>query len=138
MKRKMPRNNNKNNKGNSENIERKLLEKDEQSEYAIVTKKLGSGRFLVKLNLQNKEIMARVCGKFRKGSMKKNNMVDIGSIVLVGMREFQENNVDIIYVYNDREVRNLKKEEKIIFDIENDNGENNLKIEEDTFVFEDI
>jgi initiation factor 1A len=133
----MPRNNNKNTKKRTvENDERKLYEKNEETEYAIVTKKLGSGRFSVKLNIENKEVMARLCGKFRKGSMKKNNMVDVGSIVLVGIREYEEGAVDIVYVYNAQEVRTLRKNKSIFFEI----NENETVKEEvqDTFVFEDI
>jgi len=90
-------------------VERVLMEMTDESNYAVVTKKLGAGRFLVKLNLKKGEIIARLCGKFRKGASKKNNLVDIGTVVLVGLREFQNDAVDIVYVYNQDEARRLRK-----------------------------
>lgn len=99
--------------------ERVFVEKDDDTEYGMVVKKLGGSRFMVKLNLQEKEVMARVCGKFRKGGMKKKNMVEIGTIVLVGLRDYQDSIVDIIHVYTPEEARRMKKENTIIFDTTN-------------------
>jgi translation initiation factor 1A len=93
-----------------EKTDRRFLQKDNDTEYALVTKKLGNGRFSVKLNLQNNEVTGRLCGKFRHGGNKKTNFVDIDSVVLVGIRDFQENIVDIIYVYTHEEVRKMKKD----------------------------
>lgn len=88
---------------------RALVEKNDNTEYGLVTKKLGSSRFCVKLNMQNKEVIARVRGKFRHSREKKINWIDINSVVLVGLRDYQDNIVDIIYVYNNDEIRQLKK-----------------------------
>jgi initiation factor 1A len=136
----MPRNNNKNNKKVNDNKEQKmLLEKTDESEYAIITKKLGSGRFSAKLNMNGNQVNARLCGKFRKGAMKKNNMVDVGTVVLVGIRNYDEKNVDIIYVYSTQDVRTLEKEKKIFFDMQLIQNETiPVENEQDTFVFEDI
>ena len=38
------------------------------------------------------------------------NFIVAGSFVLVGMRDFQDNMVDIIYVYNIQDVRKLRKQ----------------------------
>ena len=91
-----------------EKTQRTLLLKDDYTEYGLVTKKLGNGRFSLALHMQNKEVIGRLCGKFRKGAAKFNNWVDVGSVVLVGIRDFQDNTVDIINVYDDREIRQLK------------------------------
>lgn len=98
----------------NKNITRNAPRKDDDHEYGRVTKKLGSGRFLVKLALQNKEVMGRLCGKFKKGAQKKDNIVDVDTVVLVGLRDFQDNVVDIVYVYKNEEVRILKKCGEII------------------------
>lgn len=89
---------------------RSLLIKTDDHEYGVVSKKLGNGRFLIKLNLTNKEVVGRLCGKFRVKSQKKNNWVDIDTVVLVGLRDFQDDVVDIVHVYTPEEVRTLKRD----------------------------
>uniref|UniRef100_A0A6C0EMC1 S1-like domain-containing protein n=1 Tax=viral metagenome TaxID=1070528 RepID=A0A6C0EMC1_9ZZZZ len=89
---------------------RKLLEKDpDNEEYAIVTKKLGDGRYRLKLNMREGETIGRLCGKMRRGKNKRQNWVDVDSVVLVGLREFQKSIVDIVHVYDPKEVRQLRK-----------------------------
>jgi len=88
---------------------RVLLLKDDDTEYGLVTKKLGNGQFSVRLNMQNREVIGRLCGKFRHGPAKKNNLVDVNTVVLVGLRDFQDSKVDIIHVYNAIEARQLRK-----------------------------
>lgn len=92
-----------------EKEQRALLKKSDDTEYGLVTKKLGGGRFTVRLNMQNKEVIGRLCGKFRKGAKKATNWVNIDTVVLVGLRDFQDNTVDIVYVYDSGEVRQLRK-----------------------------
>lgn len=99
----------KNHKKNVDKVQRALVEKDDQTEYGLVTKKLGDGRFTVRLNMQNKEVVGRLRGKFRHGASKHTNRVDIDTVVLVGIRDYQDNIVDIIHVYDASEVRQLKK-----------------------------
>jgi translation initiation factor 1A len=93
---------------------RSLILKTSDHEYGVITKKLGNGRFAVKLNITNKEVNARVCGKFRHRKAKKANWVDIDSVVLVGLREFQDDIVDIVHVYTPEEVRQLKRDGEYI------------------------
>jgi translation initiation factor 1A len=130
------------NKNPSVQKERKFIEKDDDTEYGLVIKKLGGSRFLVKLNLQEKEIIARVCGKFRKGGAKKNNWVDVGTVVLVGLRDYQDTIVDIIHVYDSNEVRRLRKDGIIVFDNTGIQDENTVQTEQEEsdipFDFEDI
>lgn len=89
--------------------ERKNVVKSDGEEYALVVKKLGSGRFMVKINLRSTQVIGRICGSLRHGKGKRNNFVDEGSLVLVGLRSFQDNVVDILYVYQPAEVRILIK-----------------------------
>jgi len=116
---------------------RQLFLKEDDNEYGLVTKKLGSGRFLLRLNLQTKEVIGRLCGKFRHGSAKRSNWVDVGTIVLVGLRDFQDTIVDIVHVYDDSEARTLKRQGHIIFDTDHLANED-APPNDETFVFEDI
>ena len=111
--------------------QRALLLKEADTDYGIVTKKLGNGRFSIKI--RDKDVIGRLCGKFRKGSSKKDNWVDVDTVVLVGVRDFQENVVDIIYVYTQQEVRQLKKQGEI----EEETVEQET-VEQETFDFDEI
>lgn len=109
--------------------QRALVQKNDDTEYGLVTKKLGNGRFSVRLNMQNREVIGRLCGKFRHGSAKKTSWVDIDTVVLVGLRDFQDTIVDIIHVYDVSEVRQLRKsgefvEESVRPEAEDGKGEN--------------
>lgn len=126
------------NKGTTE--ESKMLEKDPNSEeYALVTKKLGSGRFLLKLNMKDTEIIGRLCGKMRRGRNKRRNWVDVDSVVLVGLRDFQENIVDIVHVYDQTEVRQLRKIGAFIEEQRRDHLDGNAENDEEfAFDFDEI
>lgn len=89
--------------------DRSLLEKEDGTEYGIVTKVLGGGRFSVKLNLQHKEVIGKICGKLKYKGNKKSNFIELGSVVLVGVRDFQDKVVDIVYLYTPEEVKKMKK-----------------------------
>lgn len=120
--------------------DRKLIEKDDETEYGLVTKTHGNCRFSVKLNMTNKEVLARVCGKFRHGSAKRNNYVNVGSIVLLGIRSYQDDVADIIQIYTPAEVRQLRKSGKLLLD-ENTTeitSTNTTTIQEDSFDFGEI
>lgn len=91
--------------------ERKVVYKtDGETEYGVVTKKLGGSRFSVRLNLSTKEMIGKLCGKFKKGANKKQNTVEIGSVVLLGFRDFEDKIAEIVYVYNNEETRHMRKE----------------------------
>lgn len=118
---------------------RKLAEKGDDTNYGMVTKVLGNSHFMVKLNMENKEVYARLCGKFRKGSKKRENFVNVNSVVLVGLRDFEDDKVDIIHVYKPEEVRQLKKSGQYIEESMRDADDTQAVIEEDTpFDFEEI
>lgn len=120
---------------------KELVLKDDDSEYGVVTKKLGNGRFMIRLNMRKDEMLARLCGRFKHGRHKKNNWVDVDTVVLVGMREFQSNVVDIIHVYDYAEARQLRKMGELI-DVnvsENTGGTSTIPQDEDIgFDFEEL
>lgn len=98
----------KNNRNNAVPVERKMVQKSDDEAYGLVIKKLGNGRFRVKINLGN-EVIGRLCGTMRRGRNKRKNWVEEGSVVLVGLREFQDDKVDITHVFDPSEIRELKK-----------------------------
>jgi translation initiation factor 1A len=132
-------------KGGKKNMpqkeQRALALKGDDTEYGLVTKILGNGRFSVRLNMQNREVIGRLRGKFRKGAAKKANIVSVDSVVLVGIRDFQDNTVDIIHLYDAGEIRQLKKSGEFVEEsVRNaDNvGQADIPTEDDPFDFDEI
>jgi len=119
-----------------EDLPQKLLERSADEEYAIVIKKLGNGNFSIRLNMNDRLIIGRLCGKMRWRKNKKRNNVDVGSVVLVGIRDFQENVVDIVHVYDTFEVKQLRKSGKFVDDSEELNR--TLQDQDEPFDFNDI
>lgn len=117
-------------------MESKMPEKSFENEYGFVTKKLGGSNFSVKLHLQEREVIGHICGKLRRGNNKKSNWVDIGSVVLLGIRDFQDKRADILYVYSPDEIRQLKKSGEIVENVDVVTSE--VPIEESEFQFEEI
>jgi len=81
--------------------------------YAVVDKRLGGNRLLVKANINKevKEVQAVIPGKFRNRIFMKSN-----DIILIQTRGFNNNQFDIIYKYSDGEAKTLK-DENLINDI---------------------
>ncbi len=85
----------------------KLPYKEDNQDYGLVFKKLGDKRVMCILP-NGKEIMGVVPGKFHKRVW-----IDVGNIVLLSYRSFQNNKVDIIFRYTPKEARKLHKEDEI-------------------------
>jgi translation initiation factor 1A len=124
----------KNKKSSNMNAEkRKLIEADLDGQvYGIIEKVLGDRFFTVNC-LDNTK---RRC-KVRQKRMK----VKDGDCVIVALREFDDNNADIIYKYDSSEVRQLQKDGILpnsevigVFNDEDKEKEN----DDDGFDFEDI
>ena len=112
--------------------------------YAIVDKRLGGNRLLVKatINKELKEVQAVIPGKFRNRIFMKTS-----DIILIQTRGFNNNQFDVIYKYSDGEVKKLKDENLIndILGCENNSEEDDNvhiqftnKIDEDEDEEEDI
>ena len=83
-----------------------------------------------------------------RGNLRRRTRLFIGSLVLVSVRSFQEDKVDIIYKYKDYEIADLKKrnflnntliESMISTNNENDSAKSDLQdtnFEEDEITFE--
>jgi len=110
-------------RGKKDGYETKALRlKEEGQEYAQITSLKGNCRFDVKC-FDGKDRLAIVCG-----SMRKRRFVNAKDIILVSLRDFQDDKCDIIDVYDDNQVHQLKHD-KHIPDFVN-TGENNDFCEE--------
>ena len=75
--------------------------------YAVVTKQFGQGRCQVH-TVQGLDLQCVIRNKFR-GRSKRNNTVSVGTVVLIGLYEWQSEpkNGDVLEVYNTTEVGQL-------------------------------
>lgn len=127
----MPKHKGKNSKNkNHDEPAKKLLEKEDDQEYARVQKVLGGSRFLLKLNMSDKTVIGKLRGTMRR--RKKANWVGEKSVVLIATRDFETEvsdkleSVDILHVYTEQEVRILKRRGDFIEDAKKTlNGLNN-------------
>ena len=89
---------------------------DEAERYAVVSKMLGNGMCYVRLlsggNGGSADKLCIIRNKF-KGRGKRDNILDSGSWVLVGLREWasKQDTCDLLEVYNDGERDRLMKNE---------------------------
>lgn len=126
----MKKNNNRTNNNTLKNPnedDKKLITKEELETYGQVLNPLGNNRMLVKC-FDGKE---RICTI--RGSMRKKIWISKNDIVLVSLREFQDDKADIIYKYDNSEVRKLKILDEL--KIDDKNKEEN---EENFFDFDEI
>jgi initiation factor 1A len=83
------------------------LSECEEEKYAFVTKVCG-GRICQVKTLCSIELLCHIRGKF-SGRNKSANLITIGSLLLIGIRDFGKNECDVIEVYNANEVELLKQ-----------------------------
>ena len=115
---------------------RELIFKEDGQEYAQVIRMLGNGR----LDAQCIDGVKRLC--HIRGKMRKKVWVSTGDIILVGLRDFQDEKADVILKYNADEARSLKAYGELPDTIrvnETQNDFNDEANENDAFFdFEDI
>lgn len=80
-----------------------LLLKEPGQEYAQANKMLGSGN----IEAYCFDGKTRLCHV--RGKMAKKVWINLGDIILIGLRDFQDNKADIIGKYTPEEVRQLRK-----------------------------
>ncbi|EOR00256.1 Eukaryotic translation initiation factor 1A [Wallemia ichthyophaga EXF-994] len=90
-------------KNDNENDKRELIFKEEGQEYAQVSRMLGNGRLEASCFDGNKRL-----GHIR-GKMRKKVWIGNGDIVLLSLREFEDEKADIIHKYSPDEARALKQ-----------------------------
>lgn len=81
---------------------RELVFKQKDQEYAQIVKMLGNGR----CDTYCFDGVRRLC--HIRGKMRKRIWINVGDIVLIGKRDFQDNKGDIIQKYFPDEAKNLK------------------------------
>ena len=89
-------------------ISRPLELPDVDQEFALVNKLMGNGRATVTFIKNNKETinsLGIISGKLRK----RKQWVIAGNIVLISIRNFEKDKVDIIHVYKEYEMNELKR-----------------------------
>jgi translation initiation factor 1A len=82
---------------------RPLQLKDEGTEYGQIVRMLGAGRVEAKTFHDGRVRNCGICGR-----MRKKVWVSVGDIVLVGLRDFQDEKADIVHKYTPDEARQLK------------------------------
>jgi len=86
----------------TEKVKKELEFKEDGQEYGQVQRMLGNGR----CEVQCFDNVKRLC--HIRGKMRKKVWVNQGDIVLVSLRDFQDEKGDIITKYTAEEARNLK------------------------------
>ncbi|CAO1409670.1 unnamed protein product [Diamesa serratosioi] len=89
-------------KNENESEKRELIFKEDEQEYAQVTKMLGNGR----LEAMCFDGQKRLC--HIRGKLRKKVWINQGDIILIGLREYQNTKADVIFKYTPDEARNLK------------------------------
>jgi translation initiation factor 1A len=108
-------------KGGSNMTERTLELKDNEDpsqEYCQISKALGNGRYEAKF-FDGHIRMAHAAGRLKR----KKIFVNTGDVVVVSLREFQDDKCDIIYVYKQTEIKQLKKLGQIPMDVSEESAE---------------
>jgi len=89
-------------KNENESDKRELVFKEDGQEYAQVIKMLGNGR----LEATCFDGEKRLC--HIRGKMRKKVWINQGDIILLSLRDFQDDKADVIQKYTTDEARNLK------------------------------
>ena len=95
-------------RGKNENeTKRELIFKEPGQEYALVEKMLGNGR-LTAYCFDGKTRLGHIRGK-----LKKKVWIMNGDIILIGLREFEDDKCDVLHKYTPDETRALKGYQEI-------------------------
>jgi translation initiation factor 1A len=113
---------------NIKEFKRDFITKEDQQEYARVTKVLGDCRF----KLYCYDGIERI-GHARGQMQRYKIMINLNDILLVGLRTFEESKCDIIMKYTPDEVRKLNISEQT-----NNPEQPNIDNDDNGFTFEDI
>ena len=123
-------------RGKNESEEkRELIFKEDGQEYAQVLRMLGNGR----LEAQCIDRAKRLC--HIRGKMRKKVWVNTGDIILLGLRDFQDQKADVILKYTAEEARSLKAYGELPDSIrvnETDTFEEERDENDDFFDFDDV
>ncbi|KAL0227694.1 hypothetical protein RCL1_003837 [Eukaryota sp. TZLM3-RCL] len=87
----------------AEAVRRELITRDEGQDYAQVLRVLGNGRVEAICLTDQKRRLCHIRGKLRRFKLRSSD------VVLVSLRDFQDEKADVIGKYNVDEVRQLKR-----------------------------
>ena len=109
------------------------LKKIEGQEYALVEKVYGQGRYLLKCYDKINRL------GIRRGKIKKFAKIEMGNLVLVSLREYQNDKCDILHTYTDEDTTKLVDKRFIKRDFINSLvGNEDDNADEDLYNTEDI
>lgn len=119
-------------KKNNSQQTKELRFKEIGQEYAQIKKCKGNCRFDV-FCFDGKERMATLCG-----TMRKRKFVNLHNIVLVSLRDFEDAKCDIIDLYDDNQVYQLKDYGELPknINLSDENDFNNYDEDEDYFTMD--
>ena len=85
------------------------LPEGEEERFGYVSKMLGNGMCEIYINNNNQRLIGHIRNKFR-GRNKRHNLISSQMIVLVGLRTWESTlkNCDILCIYDDNEINQLK------------------------------
>jgi translation initiation factor 1A len=81
-----------------------IVFKEDGEEYAKVIRSLGNGRLEVQLPDRSTKL-ANIRGKLRR----RKTWINTGDVVLVAIREYQEDRCDVLFTYSPTQLQILKK-----------------------------
>ncbi|CAM2715607.1 unnamed protein product [Rotaria socialis] len=93
-------------KNENENMKRELILKDDGQSYAQVTRILGSG-YIEAFCFDNTGGKKRIC--HIRGKLRKKVWINQGDVILVGLRDYQDDKADVLMKYLSDEARELKR-----------------------------
>jgi initiation factor 1A len=101
------------NKGRSEHVR---IPECNDEKFGYVSKMFGHGMCEINID-QNTKLTGHIRNKFR-GRQKRHNLITQGSIVLIGMRDWETvaKNCDILSIYDDNDIKQLKNRADINID----------------------
>lgn len=108
----------------TEDIKRPLIFKDEGQEYCQVEKMLGNARFTGNC-FDNKKRLCIIRGTMSK---RRKIWIKVGDIVLISLRDYQDDKADVIHLYTPLEVKTLVAYEELPNTIKTDT---NIEQQED-------
>jgi translation initiation factor 1A len=93
---------------NEEDVKRELVNKDQGQAYAQVLRMLGGGYLEAMCFEDGKKKLCHIRGKLRKKVW-----INSADIILIGLRDFQDDKADVILKYTTDEARQLKYRREI-------------------------
>ncbi|CAF2321432.1 unnamed protein product [Rotaria sp. Silwood2] len=97
-------------KNENDDVKRELILKEEGQSYAQVTRILGNGH-LEAFCFDNSGGKKRLC--HIRGKLRKKQWINQGDVILVGLRDYQDDKADVIMRYLADEARELKRMHEI-------------------------